>query len=328
MVSSSPERPSTASTRPRTRHRRTAGALIAVATAALALAGCSGSDKSGSSSDAGMAAGGAAEPAPATAAATAGGGLSSSSTGTSTTATAADRSIVRTASMTVATPDVDDTANRILALVGRSGERVDGDKRSSSGDSRTAELTLRVLPARLDQVIAAVDKLGTETTRSVQGDDVTAARADMDARISALSTSISRLQNFLAQATSVPNLLAVETQLSARQGELDSMKAKQRVLADQIGLASLTVDVVQKGTPAAVVKSRDHGPAGFGSAVSGGWHGLVVSWRWLIAVLGYALPIGALVLLLGAGGFTWYRRQRRPEPGPVSAEPEPETASV
>jgi hypothetical protein len=274
--------------------------------AVFVLAGCSGSGSGRDSSSAAVAVDQKAV-APETGAA--GSAASKASAGDS-----AERTIVRTAAVTIGAKEVDATADKIVALATKPGERVDGDQRSKDQDSRRAELTLRILPDRLNEVIAAIDAMGREVSRSIRGEDVTATKADIDARLAALDASVTRLRTFLTQSTSVENLLALEKQLSDRQGELDAMTARQKALADEVSLATLTVTVVQTGTPAAVEK--DSGPAGFGSALSDGWHGLTLSFRWVLATLGYILPIGAVVLGVGlAAAITWRRRR----PAAVSA---------
>ena len=304
--------------------RLVAGVLVA---GVLALTGCSGS---ANKSESGSAGGRLPEPgrvaagvAPGVAVATtAQAGAGSAGASGSTPSTSTDRSIVRTAAVTVSVKDVDTSADRIAALVSKVGERVDGDQRSNDADARTAQLTLRVLPGRLDDVIAAIDKMGKELSRTVKGEDVTATRADIDARISALATSVARLQRFLSESTSVPNLLALEKQLSDRQGELDAMRARQRALGDEISLATLTVQVVQNGTP--VVARRESGPAGFGSALAAGWHGLVLALLWVLAALGYALPVGVVTALLGFAGALFWRRNRRHRMQPALATTGPD----
>ena len=63
---------------------------------------------------------------------------------------------------------------------------------------------------------------------------------DLDARIKALQTSVDRMTQLLAQATRIEDLLAIETQLSQRQAELDSLKA-QRTWLELLFLSTTTM---------------------------------------------------------------------------------------
>jgi Ca-activated chloride channel family protein len=65
---------------------------------------------------------------------------------------------------------------------------------STSGEVEpTAELTLRIPSAKLDDFLAGAKGVGTVTSLSLSHDDVTAQRVDQDARIQALQTSVTRL---------------------------------------------------------------------------------------------------------------------------------------
>jgi hypothetical protein len=228
------------------------------------------------------------------------------------------RAIVRTGTVELQVADVDKAANAIDRLALAAGGRVDGDNRDQSGQARTAQLIVRVQPGVLDRLVGQVVALGTERSRSIKGEDVTASRADIDARVKALATSVGRLRQLLAHSGTVADLVSLEGQLTAREAELESTTAQQRALADQIALATLTV---QLRSTAAPVQHRASGPSGFGSALAGGWRGLVLTLRWLLAILGYVLPIALPLALVTAGGVVLWRRRRprppTPEPAPV-----------
>lgn len=216
------------------------------------------------------------------------------------------RDIVRTATVTLHTRNVDRTADAVSELADPVGGRVDGDDRNSSGHTRTATLVLRVPPDTLNRIINKVDSLGTETSRSVHGEDVTARKADITARTAALQTSVGRLRSFLSHSGSIGSLVSLENQLTQRESELESMQAQQRALSDEITLATLTVRL--SSTPKHVPPKAPN-EAGLGSAFASGWHALVTATRWLVKIVGYSLPITVVALLIaGAFAFLWRRR--------------------
>ncbi len=226
------------------------------------------------------------------------------------------RDVVRTGTMSVTVADVDRAASAASALAVAAGGRVDGDNRDTSAEARSAELVLRVPPARLDAVISQIDALGKETSRSVKADDVTASKADIDARTTALSASVSRILQFMRKASDARDLISLESELTTRQAQLDSLQAQQRALGDEISLATLTVDLSVKPAPE-IVARHSSGPSGFGTALAGGWHGLVVSVRWVLAGVGYGLPIAVIVSVLATAALLIWRRREQGAP-PVS----------
>jgi Domain of unknown function (DUF4349) len=231
------------------------------------------------------------------------------------------RAIVRTGTVDLQVANVDKAAGAVDRMAIAAGGRVDGDNRDQTGQARTAQLIVRVPPAAFDRLIAQVVALGTERSRSIKGEDVTASRANIDARVKALATSVTRLRQLLAHSGTIADLVALEGQLTSREAELESTTAQQRALADQISLATLTAQLRGPAPPPPVVH-RAGGPSGFGSALAGGWRGLVLIVRWLLAVLGYVLPIALPLVVLTAGALVLLRRHRRPRPQPQPAPTE------
>ena len=181
-----------------------------------------------------------------------------------------------------------------------------------------ATLTLRILPEKIDAVITAVDALGTESARTLKRDDVTTSKADIDARVAALSTSVTRLQHLLSTASGVGTLLQVEKVLTARESDLSSLRARQRSLDDEVSLATLTVSITTKAKAKVVLKPHRHHfrATGFLAAVESSLHGLGVTAMVVIAALGYVLPVVLPIGLVAAAVFG-VRRRRRGSSGPV-----------
>jgi Domain of unknown function (DUF4349) len=156
---------------------------------------------------------------------------------------------------------------------------------------------------------------------------VTASKADVDARVLALATSVTRLRDLLSTATDVSALLQVETTLTAREADLSSLRARQRALNDEVSLATLTVTITTKA--AKPVRHHFHA-TGFLAAVGSSFHGLGVAAMVAIAGIGYVLPVLLPVGLVGAVVLGLRRRRRRRGPagpaGPVGPVDEPATS--
>lgn len=222
----------------------------------------------------------------------------------------ATRDVVQTAQLTLTASDPSDVARRADDIADAAGGHVDQDDRSSA-----AHLVLRVPDAALGTVLDRLAGLGHETGRQVHGADVTAQTADLGARVAALQTSVTRLQQLMGTSGSLDALLQVESQLTQRQADLESLQAQQRALADQVAFATVTVDVT---TPAAAARAA--APTGFGHAVAAGWHGFVLALRFIVAGLGYSLPT-LTALGLVAAAVVLVRRRRRRGHGPVEQLP-------
>ena len=63
---------------------------------------------------------------------------------------------------------------------------------------------------------------------------MTATKADLDARTSAFATSVTRLQQLMAHSGTIGDLVALESQLTQRESDLESMQAQRRALTEPL----------------------------------------------------------------------------------------------
>jgi hypothetical protein len=209
-----------------------------------------------------------------------------------TVATEPGREIIRTADMALRVDDVRVAVDRVDSITSQAGGRVTREDVRVTGDSLLAELTARVPADRLDSVVTAVSDLGEVTSLSIVADDVTAQGADLDARIAALETSVLRLRQLLAGATTTKDLIEIEGELTARQADLDSLVAQRAALSDLVALSTLNVTVGPSVTAA------EWTPPGFVSGLQSGWNAFQTVVDALVTAAGFLLPFviaGAIV---------------------------------
>jgi hypothetical protein len=223
----------------------------------------------------------------------------------------AKRDIVKTATVTITAADPPVTADRAAEIATTAGGRVDNrSEDAGSGTGRAhVSLTLRVPAAKLDAALADLKKLGTVESVQITSDDVTAQRVDLDARITALQTSVDRLLGIMRDAKDPEALIKAEEALSQRQADLDSLRAQRAALGAQIDYSTVNVEITAEriGGPA---PERYHG---FFGQVERGWDLLVSAlWQTLLAI-GLLLPWLAAVAVAGGAGYLIVRlvRSRR-----------------
>ncbi len=232
-----------------------------------------------------------------------------------------DRQVVTTASASVAVEDPAAGAQRISELVESVGGRVEErTEQAPSGDdgveSAVADLVVRVPADSLTGVLADLADLGDVESVSVSRSDVTTTAVDLDARISALQTSVARLQALIDGAATTEALLAAEAALSDRQQDLESLQSQRALLADQVELSTLTVHLAPFGVAPA------GGPDGFADGIGTGWRALLATLGAAVVVLGVALPWLALAALVTAAVLVPLRLTRR-RAAVASAAPTP-----
>ncbi len=154
-----------------------------------------------------------------------------------------DRQIIKTGYVSMQVDDVTTSAFDVHALIKKRNGLISSEDTQSSGDMTYSNITAQIPAADLDAFIADVSALGTVTSINVNAQDVTTQVVDLDARIKALQTSIDRLTQLLAEASRIEDLLAIETQLSQRQAELDALTAQRTWLGDQVAMSTITVSL-------------------------------------------------------------------------------------
>ncbi len=235
-----------------------------------------------------------------------------------------DRQVVTTASASVAVEDPAEGARRVSELVESVGGRVEErteQAASPEGQDAVADLVVRVPSDALTGVLADLEELGDVANVSVTRSDVTATAVDLDARISALQTSVARLQGLMDGAATTEALLAAEAALAERQEQLESLQSQRALLADQVALSTLHVHLEPFGVAPA------GGPGGFLDGLGTGWRALVSGLGAALVVLGVVLPFLAAGALATAGALASVRLVRRraaaPAGPPADQPPQP-----
>ncbi|GAA0304018.1 DUF4349 domain-containing protein [Kineococcus aurantiacus] len=309
----------------RTRHRRAAAATLALTLllGVPALAACSGagagssessgsgSSGSGSAADAGSVAAPAEGPAgpadPATGTGAAAG------TGTADAA-APDRAVVSTATIAVRVRDLPAAVADVEARTTAAGGLVSASRSGGTDGAQSAHLTLRVPSPAFEDLLDGVAGLGQQTDRTTASTDVTAEVADVGSRVTSARAVLDTFRQRLPQATTVPDVLAIEGEIARRQADLEALEARQRVLADQVSLATVDVDLT-RGAPLAATAAAQ---PGFRGGLAAGWHALGEAGRVLALVAGAVLPFLVPVALVAVPAWLLVRRRRTRQATPAA----------
>ncbi len=179
----------------------------------------------------------------------------------------------------------------------RAGGEVDADDRTS-GARASADLVLRVPPQRLTAVLAQLADLGKERSRHLATQDVTAKVADVSSRVASAERAIARLRQLYARAVKVSDIVQIESELSARESDLESLQAQQRALVRETSTAVITLSLVSASASPPPVHHR----SGFLGGVQNGWDAFTHTMSALAAACGAVLPFAALLLVLSLVG--------------------------
>ncbi|WP_440064260.1 DUF4349 domain-containing protein [Streptosporangium sp. OZ121] len=239
-----------------------------------------------------------------------------------------DRAIVYTAEMTVRAKDVTAAADRARQIVTTAGGYLARERSDAHSDGEgSATLVFKIPPGNYPGTLDRLGKdLGTRESLQQNTKDVTEQVADVESRLKSAKAALDSLRTLLKRANTIGEVLDVEREVSNRESELESLQARQRTLASQTSMATLTLNLVG---PAAVVQEEDDEPSGFFGGLETGWSAFVAAVKIGLTLLGVLLPwlvlIGlvwlvlAFLLRLRRGG----RGDRPLAPAPADPDPAP-----
>ncbi len=182
-------------------------------------------------------------------------------------------------------------------------EQSTADKHGKTDQTR---LELRIPSSHFDQAMNDLSGLGTLVNRNRSSEDVTTQVIDNNTRVRSQKLSIARIQALLAQAQTLNQVISIESELSQRQADLDSLEQQQKYLADQTSLATIDLYLSVPGK-AAVIKHGSH--HSFWSGLKSGLHHLGTSTAAVLDAVGTALPFGVVLAIIGYPGWLVWRRR-------------------
>ena len=153
------------------------------------------------------------------------------------------RKIVRNGSLELLVSEVEQSITKIGSIVSEAGGYVEKSTQTNSG-GHSANLTIRVPAARLDQVIAEVKRLATTVDReSVEVRDVTHEYIDLDARLRNAQAEEAQFLQILKRATTIKDTLDVTEKLGDVRGRIEEMQGEMKVLTTQIDMSALEISL-------------------------------------------------------------------------------------
>ncbi|MFC7649642.1 DUF4349 domain-containing protein [Streptosporangium lutulentum] len=200
-----------------------------------------------------------------------------------------DRAIVYTAEMTVRAKDVTVAADKARRLVTTAGGYLAMEKSGSfSGGEGSATLVFKIPPGAYPGAVDRLGKdLGTRESLQQNTEDVTEQVADVESRLKSAKAALDSLRTLMKRAETIGQVLEVEREVSNRESELESLQARQKSLASQTSMATLTLNLVG---PAAVIPEVEEESSGFLAGLEAGWNGFVTTVKVVLTVLGALLP--------------------------------------
>lgn len=154
------------------------------------------------------------------------------------------RKLIRTASLTIRTAQYDADLDALTQLVKNVGGYIESTYQSGdreNGSTRSSSMTLRIPSEKLDEFLNGVGDVGRVVDRSESSTDMTVQYADNEARLATLRAKLERLNELLAKAETVEELISIESAIADTQYSIDSYETRQRTIDRQVDMSEVDV---------------------------------------------------------------------------------------
>lgn len=216
--------------------------------------------------------------------------------------TARQEKIIRNASFTVKTTDYDTDLDRLQSLARDMGGRVEylntyGD--ASTGQTRSASLTLRIPAQRLDEFLAGAEGIGNVTAMTQEMQDVSDSYYDVKTRLETQQKKLERLQSMFTSADKVSDLIEIESAIADAQYYIDRYTSQLKSYDAKVDYSTVSVSVKEvRVTEMKEVTLGQRISEGFQDSLQAGMEFLEDMAIFLVSTLPWLIAIGAAALVV------------------------------
>lgn len=114
------------------------------------------------------------------------------------------------------------------------------------GSRKDTSVSVIVPSKSFRAVFAQIENLGEVTHRSISAEDVSEEYHDAEVRLQNMKATRKRLEEFLAKAPSVNDMLTVERELERVVMDIDRTEGRMRFLREHTAFSTLTIDLAAK----------------------------------------------------------------------------------
>lgn len=209
--------------------------------------------------------------------------------------------VIRTVRLGLVTRQFEEDLARIHALLEAHGGYLEySDVASDRGQRRYASLTIRVPSDKLDAFLDATSGVGRRLSMTQSQEDVSERYMDIDTRLQTQKAKMVRLQELLAQAIKVEDLLSIEQEIADTQYQIDTLTGSLRGIDSKVSYSTVTLSLSEE------VVAEDKPEAGLGErilvAMQDAWREAKVflsdALVFVVVLLPYALAAALIIYII------------------------------
>jgi len=215
--------------------------------------------------------------------------------------------VIRTAqvSVEVRNGSFDSTVDKLFKISTDLGGYISGSAASAdTGSLRTGTITFQVPTDKFSEAVSQVRALGKVQNLAIGGQDISAQYVDLQARLKNTEAQRDAMLALLAQAKTVNEIIAVQTQVGQITSQIEQLKGQIAYYDHSTSYSTVAVSVHEA---AVLLKPAPVDSWGFATAFSQGLHAFAGTLDYILVGVGYA---GPFLILLGLGLVAWRLRRR------------------
>ena len=216
--------------------------------------------------------------------------------------------IIYTASIRLQSTEFDSSLSAIEDLVNSCGAYFESKNISnSSGSYRSADMTVRVPVAHYNEFLSQIDGTATVTSIHQSAEDVSESYYDIESRLATAKTKLKRLQELLAEAENMEDIITLEDSISDTEWVIDELQGTLNNYDSRVQYSTVTMTlsevykVQEVQAPATfgdkISSSFKDGLAGFAEAMGNLLLWFAASWTWLLFILAIIAVIVVIIVL-------------------------------
>ena len=228
--------------------------------------------------------------------------------------------LIRTANLELETMEFETTAAALNDLVAQMGGYMENSSiQNRRSGYRYAEYVLRIPAERYEEFLNQAGTLCHETWRSTSQEDISEMYYDTQGRLKTQQIKLERLQDLLAKAETMEDIITIESAISETEMLIDNYSGTLRHYDGKVDYATVNVSLREVYKYSNTEEAPTTFASRLGNSFSSGWNNFVDAMEDLVVGLAYGWM---WLVILGAAAFIGFRVARKKVrlPGSKKAE--------
>ncbi|MEQ6358965.1 DUF4349 domain-containing protein [Thermoanaerobacter thermohydrosulfuricus] len=222
------------------------------------------------------------------------------------------RKITKNATVSLEVEDVNVCYDKVFKLVKEAEGFIESsDETVFTDNTKRINLVLKVREDKFESVISQIKEFGKVTALRIDSKDVTEQYYDLKARLKNLEIEEQKLQDIMNKASTVKEMLEVESEINRIRSEIESMKEQLKVWENltSLGTINLSIKEISKvEKPTTLVSFKGIG-RDIKQAFVNNVNFLIFLIKKLIIILVIILPYSVLALI-GYKVYIYFKKRR------------------